>query len=97
MNRTCGWDIDIKTREEFEAEGFGTSPRRTADDEPDSGSVEAASATADDASSDSPTEKEADRETPSDAEEPAADTAPEGLASASGEETTKAAQAGAES
>ena len=24
-SRLCGWDIDIKTREEFEAEGFGTS------------------------------------------------------------------------
>jgi len=25
-SRLCGWDIDIKTREEFEAEGFGPSP-----------------------------------------------------------------------
>jgi N utilization substance protein A len=24
-SRLCGWDIDIKTREEFEAEGFGSS------------------------------------------------------------------------
>jgi N utilization substance protein A len=25
-SRLCGWDIDIKTREEFEAEGFGPAP-----------------------------------------------------------------------
>jgi len=25
-SRLCGWDIDIKTREEFEAEGFGVAP-----------------------------------------------------------------------
>ncbi len=34
-SRLCGWDIDIKTREEFEAEGFGrgaSSARREAAD-----------------------------------------------------------------
>ncbi len=30
-SRLCGWDIDIKTREEFEAEGFGTPPPRAAE------------------------------------------------------------------
>ena len=38
-SRLCGWDIDIKTREEFEAEGFGgaPSPAGEADEEPDEG------------------------------------------------------------
>ena len=34
-SRLCGWDIDIKTREEFEAEGFGTAPRRPEDESED--------------------------------------------------------------
>ena len=42
-SRLCGWDIDIKTREEFEAEGFGTAPApmesgesgKSADDAPE--------------------------------------------------------------
>ena len=33
-SRLCGWDIDIKTREEFDAEGFG-SGYSDRDDEPD--------------------------------------------------------------
>jgi len=95
-SRLCGWDIDIKTREEFEAEGFGTSPRRTAD-EPDSGPGEAASDAPEDASDDSSGEEEASADTPAEAEEPVADAASEGLASDPDEETSKAAQAGAES
>jgi len=79
-SRLCGWDIDIKTREEFEAEGFGTSPRRTAD-EPDSGPGEAASDAPEDASDDSSGEEEASADTPAEAEEPVADAASEGLAS----------------
>ncbi|HED64435.1 MAG TPA: transcription termination factor NusA [Planctomycetes bacterium] len=34
-SRLCGWDIDIKTREEFEAEGFGTAPPAPASEETD--------------------------------------------------------------
>jgi N utilization substance protein A len=97
-SRLCGWDIDIKTREEFEAEGFGASPRRTAGDEeadvgPKKGPEEATDAAPGDVSGDSSGEEEASAE----AEESTADAAPEGLASDSGEEKSKAAQAGAES
>jgi len=31
-SRLCGWDIDIKTREEFEAEGFASGSREPAED-----------------------------------------------------------------
>ena len=30
-SRLCGWDIDIKTREEFESEGFGQASKRDAE------------------------------------------------------------------
>lgn len=56
-SRLCGWDIDIKTREEFEAEGFGVAPGSDLDDEGDAefkGSP--ADATADTTSDEAPTE-----------------------------------------
>jgi N utilization substance protein A len=36
-SRLCGWDIDIKTREEFEAEGFDTPAEPSGDDDTGAG------------------------------------------------------------
>jgi transcription antitermination factor NusA-like protein len=41
-SRLCGWDIDIKTRDEFEAEGFTRADGTTPEGESAEGNASAA-------------------------------------------------------
>jgi N utilization substance protein A len=93
-SRLCGWDIDIKTREEFEAEGFGTSsadhPKRDSPAGGKSGSEdpEGGAADAQDPGVQSAELKPIPEKSP--------DTPGETDSSDSGEASSRAAQAGAE-
>ena len=112
-SRLCGWDIDIKTREEFEAEGFGRSSDRDDDgdgfggdagegDGPDTPETpEGAGNGADDGAADD-TPPEALGEIPQAPPAEAPDTPPEAppepnLGEEQAEGAQRAAQAGAES
>jgi N utilization substance protein A len=92
-SRLCGWDIEIKTREEFETEGFGRSADREESEDGDGW----------DGSADADASGEASEALPerSDASDSGADdedaTAERPSGPGTGEKTSKAAQAGAES
>ena len=90
-SRLCGWDIDLKSREEFVEEGFGGASA-PADDDGDGAAAEGSDENAPSqvvSSPDTASEEEAGQ-----ADDPASASAAE--SSDSGEETSKAAQAGAE-
>jgi N utilization substance protein A len=91
-SRLCGWDIDIKTREEFEAEGFGGASPRPAPEPGEPGEPEADTDAQDAApGAEGETAENADTAEPSAAPEADAETSSE----EPGSEASKA-QAGAE-